>query len=720
MLQIFQYQKTGELLIEALPDPALRQGGVLVRTQISLVSAGTEKSSVETAQASLIGKAKKRPDLVKQVQENIRREGLSATWLKVKTRLDNYAQLGYSSAGVVIESSVDEFKPGDRVACAGSGYASHAEVVFVPKNLTARLPDSVTFEEAAFTTLGTIALQGVRQADVRIGEQVVVIGLGLIGLLTVQLLKANGCRVMGLDVHDRNFETARQLGCDDCALSHWDSLPSVESFTCGHGADAVILTAATTSNEPVELALQMARKRATVVVVGAVGMNIPRNPFYEKEIEFRISCSYGPGRYDADYEERGIDYPPAFVRWTEQRNMQAFIDLLAMGKVNVRRLMTHTFSIQEALKAYDLITGKVKEHYLGILISYPQRAGQGKEVSIQVHPPDAGSDRPTIGFIGAGNFAQSYLLPPLLKKKVVLKGVKTASPLKAKSAAKKFNFEFCTSDADEVLKRADAVFITTRHDSHADYVVQAFKAGVHVFVEKPLAVTESQLVEIIKTYREYAAPVGHSLMVGFNRRFSRPMLDIKEFFSSVREPLQMTVRVNAGFLPKDHWTQAAEQGGRIIGEACHFIDAMSFLTGSRPVSVYAESITSDNVQMTDADNCTIVVKYSNGAIGTLIYTASGDKSLEKEYYEIFGGGYAVILNNFTSAAFFANGKKQQRKYNGGKGHAEEIDVFLKTIRGEQPPAISFESLVDTTVATFAAVDSLKSKRPIVLRWPEEN
>ncbi len=714
MLQVIQYQKTGDMSIEDLPAPVLRQGGVLVRNYFSLVSAGTERTSVETAQASLLGKAKKRPDLVRQVFDNVKREGVLATWDKVKTRLENYAQLGYSSAGVVIESSTPDLKPGDRVACAGAGYASHAEIVFVPKNLVARIPDAVGFDEAAFTTLGAIAMQGVRQADVRIGETVAVIGLGLLGLITVQILKANGCRVVGLDISDTHFDQAKKLGCDACYKSSPESLPAIASFTRGYGTDAVIITAATTSSQPVELAITMARKKSSVVVVGAVGMTIPRSPFYEKEINFRISCSYGPGRYEHDYEEFGHDFPIGYVRWTENRNMQAVLDLIDMKKIDVISLITHRFPIKEALEAYDLITGKRHEPYLGLLIQYPHTT-EAPATRIQINPP-IGKEKLKISFIGAGNFAQSYLLPPLKECDVTLQNVLTGSPVHAKSVAQKFAFSACTSSADELFADSDVVFITTRHDSHADYVKQALLAGCHVFVEKPLAVNMDDLAEIRDLYEKTAAPAGQQLMVGFNRRYSKPFRDIKDFFRDVNEPLVITYRVNAGFLPKDHWTQHPGQGGRIVGEGCHFVDCMSFLTDSRPVTVYAESISSHNAHVTDADNVTITLKYADGSIGALIYLANGDKSVAKEYCEVSGGGRTAIMNNFRDVFLFNNGKKMPKKYNGDKGHAAEVNAFINRLTGGDEPIIPFASLMDTTLVTLRAVQSLEQKVPLAVTF----
>lgn len=709
MRQVIQYQKTGKLSVADLPTPMLRDGGILVQNYFSVVSAGTERSSVATAQASLLGKAQKRPDLVKQVKDNIRREGLWATWKKVKARMDNYAQLGYSSSGIVLESSVSQFKPGDRVACAGLGYASHAEVVFVPKNLAVRIPETVEFEEAAFTTLGAIALQGVRQADVRVGENVAVIGLGLLGLLTVQLLKANGCRVIGLDVVEAHCARALQLGCDICCRSSHESLPIVESFTRGYGADAVIITAASTSSQPVELAIEMARKKAAVVVVGSVGMRIPRFPFYQKEVEFRISCSYGPGRYDVDYEETGHDYPVGYVRWTENRNMQAVLDLLAMRKLDVKSLITHRFKIKDALQAYDLITGKIDEAYLGVLIQYPTTMPTTTKVRIA---PAINAKKLKIGFIGAGNFAQSRLLPPLKECDVILKNVMTASPIHAKAVAKKFGFEFCVGTPDEVLTDIDVLFIATRHDSHAGYVKYGLRAGCHVFVEKPLAVKQQDLREIHDMYTQTAASIGQRFMVGFNRRYAKPFQDIKSFLAEVNEPLVITYRVNAGFMPKDHWTQQPNQGGRLIGECCHFVDCMAFLTNSPPASVYAESISAENTQQTEADNVSIVLKYADGSLGTLIYVANGETMLAKEYCEVSGGGKTAVMHNFTSVDFYANRKKRVKKYNGDKGHTEEVKSFIEAVKGRAETIIPFDSLVDTTLVTLKAIESLKLKKPM--------
>ena len=700
-------------MIENFPDPQIQDGGVLVQNVVSLISAGTERTSVETAQASMMGKARKRPDLVQQVKDNIQKEGLIATYKKVKNRLDNYKELGYSSAGIVLESSVSEFKPGDRVACAGVAY--HAEKIFVKKNLVAEIPENVSFEETAFTTIGSIAIQGIRQANPRLGDSIAVIGLGLIGLITVQLAKTNGCRVIGFDINDSNFQLAKSFSCDECYLTNEDAVGKVNSFSRGIGVDSTIITASTQSNDPMELALDITRKRGRIVVVGTVGMNIPRSPFYEKELTVTIACSYGPGRYDRDYEEKGIDYPVWYVRWTENRNMQAFLDLLSQGKINVRDLITHTFPITDAIKAYDVVTGKVKEKHIGILLSYPDAVVDEKPViPVKDRPSDKvkTDDKIGLGFVGAGNFATSYRLPFLEKlKNTNLVGVCDTSGVNAKSVAKKFGFEHCTSHAEEIFDNTNVntVFIASQHDSHAEYILKALESGKHVFVEKPLCINENQLEEIKLKVSKSA---GNILHVGFNRRFSKTFVDIKNFFSEVNEPLLINYRVNAGFIPKNHWIQDPDQGGRIVGEVCHFIDCMVFLTGARPVRVYAESVDSENAQVTENDNVHINIKFSDGSVGSIIYLANGDSAVSKEYCEVFGGGRAAIMDNFRKTSFFRNNRKRVKKYNGSKGHKEEIQSFIRSIQDSNIITIPIEEMILTTVTTFKVLESLTSAQPM--------
>jgi polar amino acid transport system substrate-binding protein len=715
MLQVTQYQKTGELRVEELPPPSLRPGSVIVRNHASVISAGTERTSVETAQSSLVGKARSRPDLVRQVIDNAKREGVLATYRKVQNRLDNVKELGYSSAGVVVESAIPGLAPGDSVACAGTAY--HAELVSVAKHLVARVPPGVEFDEAAFVALGAIALQGVRQSDARLGENVAVIGLGLVGLLAVQLLKAQGCRVIGLDVDPASFELARTLGCDDCAPSDADAITAVESFTRGYGTDAVLITASTQSNEPLELALQMARRRSRVVIVGAVGMEVPRAPFYEKELELTISCSYGPGRYDADYEDGGIDYPLGYVRWTENRNMEAVLDLIASGRLDVRPLITHRFPIDRAIEAYDVITGRRDERYVAILLEYPER--EPKEARRRTparSAPVTTADTVSAGLVGAGNFAQSHLVPHLVKRGVQLRGVATSRGASAQSVAAKFGFAFGTTAAGDVIgdEATNAVFVATRHDSHASYVSQALEAGRHVFVEKPLAVTEDQLTRL-EPVALAAAARGQYLAVGFNRRFSPSIRAIGEFFAERREPLLITYRVHAGRLPRDSWIQLGDQRGRIVGECCHFVDVCSALIGAPANSVYAAATRSANVEVVDEDTASVVVAYEDGSVATIVYVANGSGRVAKEYVEASAGGATAIMDDFTKVTLLSDRRRRNRSFDGGKGHAEEVAHFLDVIRGSASPAFTFEALAETTRVTFAAVVSMSGHIAVPLR-----
>ena len=484
MLQVVQYQKTGKVSVEELPSPGCPEGGVLVRTDYSLISAGTEKISVTNTKSSLIQRARKQPDQVKLVIDFLKRDGVISTAKRVLSTLDSYKILGYSASGTVVESRCDEFSPGDKVACAGAGIANHAEMLAVPKNLTARIPSNVDSADAAYTTVGTIAMQGVRQADVRLGENVAVIGLGLIGQITVQLLKASGCRVAGADIDTSLFDLAKKSGCDEVFPSSFDSIDSMLAFTGGIGFDSVIITASTPSDQPAELALKLARKKGKVIIVGAIGMNLPRSPFYEKELDLRMSCSYGPGRYDANYEQRGQDYPPAYVRWTENRNMQSFLQLISSGSIDMKMLTTHTFDINKAPDAYGLITDNT-EPYLGILLQYPQREGADKR-TINIKTENSKTDKVKITFVGAGSFAKSFLLPPLKSLGTEMVAVSTATAVNAETMARQYGFGQASTESSTIIadKNSNTVFCATQHDTHGQYVLEAVNAGKAVFVEK--------------------------------------------------------------------------------------------------------------------------------------------------------------------------------------------------------------------------------------------
>ena len=611
MKQILQNYKTGELRLAEVPRPALRAGGVLVATRASLISAGTEKMKVDVARKSLLGKAMERPDQVRKVLESVRQQGLLPTYEKVMNKLDTPTPLGYSSAGIVLEagSGASEFRVGDRVACAGAGYAVHADVAYVPRNLVVPMAADTPFERAAFTTLGSIAMQGVRQAEIRLGEDVVVIGLGLVGLLTVQLLRESGARVIGVEIDPSKVELAKRLGSSRVVVGpDVEVREAVRQATGGRGADAVLVTAASSSSAPVILAGELCRDRGRVVVVGITRMDLPHRSFYDKELTLLLSRSYGAGRYDPSYEERGVDYPLGYVRWTERRNMEEFLRLVEEGKVEVDPLISHRIPFAEAERAYGLITGKATEPYLGIVLAYPETPPPGGRIDLAGAPAAAtngsgagsaagrvrAAGEPVgVGFLGAGNFATSMLLPHLkARKDARLTGVVTASGLTARGAAEKFGFAFCASDAEEVLAdpATDAVFVVTRHHLHAGYAERALRAGKAVFVEKPLATTEEELARVEAAAAEVAARTGRPvpLLVGFNRRFAPLSERLAAHFPSGEGPLLVHYRVNAGFLGRESWYQdPAEGGGRILGEVCHFLDYVAFLSGAPIVRVYA-------------------------------------------------------------------------------------------------------------------------------------
>ncbi len=712
MKQLIQNFKTGALYVDELPLPAISEGMVLVENQFSLISAGTEKGTVKVAQSSLLGKAKQRPDLVAQVLQNIKKEGLRATLEKVRTKLDSLKALGYSTAGVVTASmdTNGKFKPGDRVACAGQDYASHAEVVCVPQNLTVKIPDNVSFEEASFTTLGAIALQGVRQANPLLGENICVIGLGLLGQITCQLLSANGCRVFGIDVSEKMVQLANNVSnTESYTRNNAGLMTAIETFTRGKGFDKIIITAAAPTNDPIELSVEIARKKGQIIVVGAVKMDVPRDPhFYRKELDLKISCSYGPGRYDNVYEDQGLDYPYAYVRWTEQRNMEAFLDLISLGKLNLKALITHTFNIDDAVKAYDLVLGKVQEPFIGILLKYP--ANENKKQSI-IQAKALQNNHPIkASFIGAGSFAQSYLIPNLKGLPVSLDAVVTNNGINAKNVSTKFGFARASTNATEILadNTSNTVFIASRHDSHAKYVLQSLEAGKHVFVEKPLCLTYDELETITEKIKQYPNQI---LMVGFNRRFAPVSVELNKIFSKVTEPKVVNIRVNAGFIPLSHWTQQKDiGGGRILGEICHFIDLMQYFTNAYPVKVYAECINSKSSEVKNDDNIAIVVSFSDGSIGNLMYVANGDKSLPKERIEIFGGGMVGIINDFKDGQIFKANKSSSIKLS-GKGHKQEVDAFINAIKQGLESPITFQSIYATTLTTIKIHDALHTGLP---------
>jgi predicted dehydrogenase/threonine dehydrogenase-like Zn-dependent dehydrogenase len=716
MKQVLQNMRDGKTTVAEIPVPSVKRNSALVKTKVSLVSAGTERMLVEFAEKNLVGKAASRPDLVKQVISKARREGLMPTIEAAFSKLDQPMPLGYSSAGVIVETGRDltGFQPGDRVACAGGGFAVHAEYGVVPQNLLVHLPDNVSFESAAFATLGAIALQGFRLAQPQLGESICVIGLGLLGLLTVQIARAAGCEVLGIDVMPERVMLAKKLGIN-AAQREGCETPAL-FVTHAKGFDHVLICADTHSNDPVELAGTLARDRGTVVAVGAVGMEIPRKIYYEKELDFKVSRSYGPGRYDSAYEENGKDYPYGYVRWTEGRNIEAFVELLAKNQVDVEPLITHRFAIENAPRAYELITGKQKEPFLGVLLTYPDSTAD-KKMSILF--PKKVSNQPLsklrVGVLGAGNYAQAVFLPAVKKAGGVdLAGIGSASGLSATHAAKKFGFEIATSDENEILTnpQINMVILLTRHNHHARQTLAALRNSKAVYCEKPLALNLTELEEIEK---ELKANPNAMLTVGFNRRFAPLAIQLKEFYSQVDEPMAIHYRVNAGFLPANHWLHdPAQGGGRIIGEGCHFIDFLTFLTGQNPVSVYTQALP-DGGQYRQ-DNCLITLQYSNGSIGSISYLANGNKNFAKERIEVFSAGRIGILDDFRSLELVMESKRiiHRSRFKQDKGHEASWVSFMRaTLNGSTPP-IPYDQLIQGAKASFAAVQSLSEGNQIRL------
>jgi polar amino acid transport system substrate-binding protein len=711
--------RTGEISVDDVPVPALGDRFVLVRNVRSVISAGTEKTKIDMGRKSLLGKAAARPDLVKQVIRKLQREGLAKTLQTVRARLDAPSPLGYSSAGIVVAvgGDVPGIQVGDRVACGGAGYANHAELVAVPRNLVARIPDGVSFDEAAFATLGAIALQGVRLLEPRLGETYLVLGLGLLGQVGVQLLLANGCRVIGTDLNPDLCRRAEALGA--IARSSLDDVrQACLGATAGRGVDGVLICAGTASNQPIELSGEITRERGRVVVVGAVGMDIPREPFFKKEIGVVISRSYGPGRYDPFYEEQGNDYPYGYVRFTEQRNMATFLDLLQCRRIDVAGLVTHRFPLEESPAAYRLLEGERREPYLGILLEYAPDSGAGGESRIGVRPAAVGGDALRIAAYGAGNYATATLLPAVAKLPGVrLGGIATASGRSAKGVAEQFGFEYCASGLDELVGGdTDAVMIMTRHDSHASSVIAALRAGRHVYVEKPLALDAEQLSLVVEALR---AKPDRQLMVGFNRRFAPLTLRLQEHFAGISTPPLVQIRVNAGAIPADHWVHDARQGGgRLIGEGCHFVDLAAALCGSRPVEVHAIATHRADRTPLNNDNCVISLRFANGAAASIAYCADGSAGMPKERVEMFGGGRSAVLDDFRRAELYAaNGDRREVTLpRQDKGQAAMLAAWVAGLRSGEP-CVPIEDLLASSLATIRAAESLTVGMPLGVDAP---
>jgi predicted dehydrogenase/threonine dehydrogenase-like Zn-dependent dehydrogenase len=720
MKQVLQSLQTSDLLVADVAVPSLPDNGVLVRTVASLVSAGTERMVLEFAKKNLLQKARARPDMVRQVLQRARREGLLSTFETVTRRLAEPMPLGYSLVGQVVDvgSRTQGASIGDFVACAGAGVANHAEFVAVPQHLFARVPAELAgrapIEHAAFATLGAIALHGFRLASPQIGERVAVLGLGLLGQLAVQIAHAAGCSVFGVDLDPARVRLALEHGAD-AACVRAEAADRGAAFSGGAGFDVVLIAADTQTNDPALLAAELARDRAHVIALGAFDLTLPRKEFFGKELNFQVSRSYGPGRYDPAYELHGRDYPIGYVRWTEQRNLSAFVELIAAGRLTIAPLITHRFDIADAPKAYDVITGKSNEPFLGVLLTYPadapltRRVDHAPAISMSPRTCDIG-----VTVVGAGLFAGATLIPALKDvPNVRLRGIVSAHGLTARTLGESSGFAFSATALDEALRdeATDAVFILTRHHLHAGQTLAALDAGKHVFVEKPLCLTRDELDRL---HSAHAARPDRLVMAGFNRRFAPMARRLREFLDT-GEPRLLSYRVNAGYLPRDHWTQDPEQGGgRLLGEGCHFLDFANWIQGEGPSQVFARA-TADGGRYSQ-DNFVVTLAYPSGGVATILYAANGEKGAGKERIEASSAGRTAVLEDYRILELHRDGRvdRVRERLKADKGHSEECRAFLAAVRGGGPSPIAFDDLATSMRTAFAALESLTTGQPVSL------
>lgn len=705
MKQIIQDLRHGNTILEEVPAPLVQKGQLLIKTHRSLISLGTEKMLVEFGKGSLIAKARSQPEKVKQVLSKIKTEGLLPTLEAVFNKLDEPLPLGYCNAGEVIAigEGVNGFSIGDRVASNGP----HAEFVSVSQNLVALIPENVTYEEATFTVIGSIGLQGIRLTNPTFGETIVVIGLGLIGLITAELLVSSGCKVIGFDFDEEKIKLANERGIHAFSSNTNDSVSISKTLTNGIGADAVIITASTSSNEVISQAANMSRKNGRIVLVGVVGLNINRADFFKKELSFQVSCSYGPGRYDDLYEQAGVDYPVGYVRWTEKRNFEAILNAISRKQMNIANLITNRLPLEEYQKVYN----NLRESGIASILEYESGADLPKRV-IAVNAGTFKQDKGVVGIIGAGNFTKMVVVPNLKKMGANLNYIASAGGLTAKSLAKKYGFEFATSDYHQILedKNVDTVFITTRHNMHGKMVLEALKAGKHVFVEKPIAITEGELESIYQFYLDNN--VNKILHVGYNRRFSPHSIKAKKLIGSASD-LNIIATMNAGYIPPEVWVHDMKTGGgRIIGEACHFIDLMIFLTGSKVESVYMNAL--GNTPSDNTDNAIITLKFENGAQGVINYFANGSKDYPKERIEIYAQQKTLVIDNFRKLNGYGYKGFSSLKTGLDKGHVSQFKIFIDAIKNGNAPLIPFEEIYNSTKTAFAAIESLKNNKLIKL------
>jgi predicted dehydrogenase/threonine dehydrogenase-like Zn-dependent dehydrogenase len=713
MKQVAQRLKDGRLRVVEVPEPQLDDWKVLVRTSASLVSAGTERAKVEVARESLLGKARRRPDQVRQIMDRVRSEGLKSTVEAVRNRLETLSPLGYCAAGRVEEvgGRVSDLSPGDLVACGGEE-AAHAELLAVPGNLCCGIPDGVDLVSASFTTLGAIALQGFRQADVRLGERVAVVGLGLVGQLTARIAHAAGCEVMGIDLEEWRVEAARKAGVFDVARLRRDV-----GGSDGDSWDAVLVTAAAPgSSDPASLAVELARDRGTIVIVGDVGLELDRRAMYAKELELRLARSYGPGRYDVEYEQRGLDYPVSYVRWTERRNMGEFLRLLAENRVHVDDLVTHRFAIDRADEAFSVLTDR-EEKAQAVVIEYEETSTRRAPSSPSVGTVRSFTPGRAVAFVGAGSFACRQLIPAAKREGLELDRVASGSGLSAVSAAERFGFERGAGAVEEVLadERAAGVFIATRHDSHGRLTLQALRAGKAVFVEKPLCLTAAELSEI---EAELTRPGAPPLMVGFNRRFAPLTETLRVHLAGGTGPTNVLVRVNAGPLAPDHWLNDPDVGGgRLLGEGCHFFDLVTTLIPSRPVAVSAQGQPAAGRPIAAVEDFAAVIRFHDGSLATILYGTAGARDAGKEVVEAHRGSRSGRIDDFESSVLWGAGRRRRERSRGrDKGHAAEVRRFAAALLGNEdvPPP---EHLLTSTRLTFAALRSLETGAEVALPDP---
>ena len=729
MKQIIQNYRSGKLEVAEVPVPTCTPNNLLIKNRASLISLGTERSIIDLGRKSLLGKARSRPDLVKRFAEKVKTEGLIQTYKQALDRLDTPTALGYSAAGVVIEAgkNVHKFSPGDRVACIGAGYASHAEYITVPEHLCCMMPDNLNFGQASFGMLGIIALHGIRCAEITFGESVAVIGLGLLGLLSVQILKAYGSQVIGMDIDDAKVQLAKELGADFVSSVDEDFKNGIERLTGGHGADAVIITASTKSDAPVNTAVDIAKYGGRVVIVGVGDIHPNRNEMWHKEVEIVVSKAGGPGTLDPLYENRGIDYPAGYVRWTENRNLQEFLRLMAEEMVDVKPLISHRCKIGQADTIYKDMLENRGGPYIGVVLEYPQpylpddeKLLSGRIMALGPETTEkkrTNDDDVTVGVIGAGLFGRSLLLPVLKKiPGIQFETIATSSATNAHHTGQKYGFQNCSTDYKEVLKNndIDSVMILTPHRMHAKMVIEALESGKHVFVEKPLCINKQELNKIINTYEKPTILNNLTLMVGYNRRFSPHSLKVADYLSSRKDPMVIHYRVNAGFVPPDHWVHSEEEGGgRVIGEICHFVDLMQFLTKSNPARVFAERISGNNKTTLNSDNVTITLKFDDGSVGNILYSASGDRASSRERVEIYCEGRSIIIDDYRRSDFYISGKKKTFKTRSQQiGYHEELQHFFDIIKGKTSPKLTPAECFISTLAVFSINNSLENGSPV--------